>query len=285
HGRPGGVARVVGDDAAAVRGDRLALRAQGQAAAHQVAPPGEELHVHVRERFEARAELGLGPAHPPRHGAYPAVTAREQRDDPVRLTQLLGAQHDAVVAEQTYAAHCLLRSRHLTAAAGTGMRRRLTQPLRGGGLPHGLRFRVPLAAPAVRSQLDVGPLVAHHDSDPAGHRVHDVRADGRPHRTTAASRRAVRTGIRPGPTRGQGAPLARLPRAGPGDGNTIPAFASPPRNSFSTSSVSPTQHVEDLPPPCSPFFSAFTLLTPRVRSRPYTRKSFGRYKWGAAQRG
>ncbi|MFH8564124.1 hypothetical protein [Streptomyces sp. NPDC017988] len=30
------------------------------------------------------------------------MTAREQRDDPVRLTQLLGAQHDAVVAEQTH---------------------------------------------------------------------------------------------------------------------------------------------------------------------------------------
>ncbi|MZE71663.1 hypothetical protein GTW93_22280 [Streptomyces sp. SID5789] len=33
------------------------------------------------------------------------MTAREQGDDPVRLTQLLGAQHDAVVAEQTHAAH------------------------------------------------------------------------------------------------------------------------------------------------------------------------------------
>jgi hypothetical protein len=32
------------------------------------------------------------------------VTAGEQRDDPVRLTQLLGAQHDAVVAEQTHGA-------------------------------------------------------------------------------------------------------------------------------------------------------------------------------------
>lgn len=129
HGGAGGVAGVVGDDAAAVGGDGLALGAQREASSDEFAAAGEELDVDVGEGFEAGAELGLGAADAACHRAYAAVTAGEEGDDPVRLAQLLGAQHDAVVAEQTHGAHSRLRHRRpgpdgldCVRGAGSGVR-------------------------------------------------------------------------------------------------------------------------------------------------------------------
>src|SRR5690606_29099067 len=44
------------------------------------------------------AELGRGPPYPPGHRPDPAMAASQQRNDPVRLAQLLRTQHHRVVA-------------------------------------------------------------------------------------------------------------------------------------------------------------------------------------------
>src|SRR5690606_33804148 len=110
----------------------------------------------------------------------------------------------------------------LPAAAGIGVRRRRAQPLGRGGLPYDLLVGVPLPAAAEGSQLDIGPLMPHHDADPLGPGVHDVRADGRLHRSTAAMSLAVATEHRPNSTSGQGASRARLTGSNPSDGSEIP---------------------------------------------------------------
>src|SRR6478752_3558510 len=123
HRGAGGVAGVVGDDAAAVGGDRLALGAQRQAAADQLAAAREELHVHVGEGLQTGPELRLGAAHPARHGTHPPVAAGQDRDDPVGLAQLLRAQHDAVVPEQAHGSIVAHRAGRLSAVLGGGVTR------------------------------------------------------------------------------------------------------------------------------------------------------------------
>src|SRR5207248_2414742 len=58
--------------------------------------------VDMGEGFEPGAELGLGTPDTARHGTHAAVTAGEQRDDPVRFPELLGPQDDAVVPKETH---------------------------------------------------------------------------------------------------------------------------------------------------------------------------------------
>ncbi|MDH6191502.1 hypothetical protein M2168_004534 [Streptomyces sp. CZ24] len=142
HGGAGGVPVVVGDDAGAVRGDGLGLGAERQAAPDQLAAPREVLHVDVGEGLKAGAELRLGAPHPARDGADPPVAAGEEGDDPVRLTQLLGAQHDAVVAEQTHGPHCPARP-------GPG----------GPGSQEGVRAAVRRSVTSSRGRVRAAPMV------------------------------------------------------------------------------------------------------------------------------
>src|SRR5439155_6601249 len=58
---------------------------------------GIELAVDLTERLEPRAELGPSAPDTLRDGAHSAVSAGEQGDDAVGLTELLGAQHDTLV--------------------------------------------------------------------------------------------------------------------------------------------------------------------------------------------
>ncbi|CAM5654836.1 hypothetical protein SVIOM74S_08852 [Streptomyces violarus] len=246
HHGPRGVPRVVADDPAPVRGDGLALRAQRQPSPDQLAPLGEELHVDVGEGFEARTELRLRPAHAPGHRPYASVTAGEQRDDPVRLTQLLGAQHDAVVAEQTHGVILAGSWRQGTSPLLRALAYAVAARSRSAGVacrtaPGSASHSFP--AP-VRPQLHVGPLMPHDDADAAAAGVHDIRADRRLHRGTAASRRVVRTEHRANSTSGQGASRARLTGPSPNDGRVIPVLTSSARNSFTASSASSTQSAE-----------------------------------------
>ena len=54
------------------------------------------------ERLEPRAELRRRPAHPLGDRAHPPVLAGQQGDDAVGLTQLVGAQHDRLVAVERH---------------------------------------------------------------------------------------------------------------------------------------------------------------------------------------
>src|SRR3954453_10462620 len=94
HRSPGGVGRIVGRDAGAVGADRLGLAHDVEVAA------GVELQVDVAERLEPGAELALGAAHALGYRAHLAVPAGEDGDDPVGLTQLLGAEDDSLVPVQ-----------------------------------------------------------------------------------------------------------------------------------------------------------------------------------------
>src|SRR5690242_12774938 len=49
------------------------------------------------ERLQPGPEPGLGAAHPLADRSYFPVAPGEHRDDPVRLTQVLGAQHNPVI--------------------------------------------------------------------------------------------------------------------------------------------------------------------------------------------
>src|SRR5699024_1788486 len=64
---------------------------------HVQVPAGVELHVDHAERFQPGPELRAGAPHPLGHRAHLPVAAGQQRDDPVGLTQLVGAQHDRLV--------------------------------------------------------------------------------------------------------------------------------------------------------------------------------------------
>ena len=55
------------------------------------------------QRLEAGAELRGGLAHALGHGAHLAVALGQEDDDAVGLAQAVGAQDDALVAEE---AHC-----------------------------------------------------------------------------------------------------------------------------------------------------------------------------------
>ena len=59
--------------------------------------PLVEQQVHVAQRFEAPAEAALGAADPLGHRPHLAVAGREEDQDPVSLTELVGPQHDASV--------------------------------------------------------------------------------------------------------------------------------------------------------------------------------------------
>jgi hypothetical protein len=92
HDRPGGVRAVVGAHPGGVGAQGLRLRDDVEGAGLG------ELQVDVAERLEPGAEARGGPAYTLRHRPDPTVLPRQERDDAVGLSQLLGAQHDAFVA-------------------------------------------------------------------------------------------------------------------------------------------------------------------------------------------
>ena len=82
-----------------VVGQRLAEGVQGLDLDHHIqVAPGRELQVDVRERFEPRPELRRGTSNTLGYGAHLAMPPAEHRDDPVGFAQLVGAQHDRIVA-------------------------------------------------------------------------------------------------------------------------------------------------------------------------------------------
>ncbi len=97
HGAGRGVRAVVGHDLRAVRPEGLGLRDDVERAALV------ELGVDDHERLEAAAELRRRPPHALRDGTDLAVLAAEHGDDAVRLTELVGAEHDALVPVQRHA--------------------------------------------------------------------------------------------------------------------------------------------------------------------------------------
>ena len=68
----------------------------------EVAPPLPQQEVDVGQRLEAGAELRGGLAHALGHGAHLAVALGQEDDDAVGLAQAVGAQDDALVAEQAH---------------------------------------------------------------------------------------------------------------------------------------------------------------------------------------
>ena len=103
HRRTGRIAGVVVGDGVPEGRQRLRLGDDLQG------PAMGELHIDVHERLEARPELRLRPPHSLAHCTHPAGVAREEGDDPVGLTQLLGTQHDCLVAVQV--THCTIVSK------------------------------------------------------------------------------------------------------------------------------------------------------------------------------
>ena len=80
-------------------GQRLSEGVQGlDLGDHIETAAGRELQVNVGEGLQARAELGRCPPNSLGDSAHLAVSPAEHRDDPVGLAQLMGAQHDRVVA-------------------------------------------------------------------------------------------------------------------------------------------------------------------------------------------
>jgi len=79
------VAGVVGDQSLAegVQGDRLGDDVKG--------PSGGQLDVDVAEGFQPGTEFRRGAPYPLGHRADLATLAGEHGDDPVRLTQFVGA--------------------------------------------------------------------------------------------------------------------------------------------------------------------------------------------------
>ena len=76
----------------------------------------------LEDPVEPRAELGARAPDALADGADPPMAAGEQRDDPVGLPQLLGAQHDTLVAVEAHVGILARRTdgrRHRTA----GLRR------------------------------------------------------------------------------------------------------------------------------------------------------------------
>ena len=96
HHRPGGVALVVVAQRPGERAERLGL-------GHGVQVPALGQHqVHVGEGLEPGAEPRGRAAYPLGDRAHTSVLAGQQRDDPVGLGQLVGAQHDRLVSVERH---------------------------------------------------------------------------------------------------------------------------------------------------------------------------------------
>ena len=92
HRAGGGVPVVVRGDVGPVRAERLGLLHDVEGA------PDVELHVGDHERLQPRAEAGGRAPDALGDRAHLAVPLAEHRDDPVGLTQLVGAQHHDFVS-------------------------------------------------------------------------------------------------------------------------------------------------------------------------------------------
>ncbi len=68
----------------------------------ELAATGVELHVDVAGGFETGSELAARLADALGHSPHLAVVASQQNDDPIGFTQLVGAQHDRLVAVQRH---------------------------------------------------------------------------------------------------------------------------------------------------------------------------------------
>jgi hypothetical protein len=82
---------VVGGQRLAVGPDDLGL------GDHVERTPHVQHQVDMRERLEPGPEPGFGPADALGHGPDPPAGTAEDGNDPVRLAQLLGPQHDPVI--------------------------------------------------------------------------------------------------------------------------------------------------------------------------------------------
>lgn len=100
HSAPGGVTPVVGDDVASEGIDRVHLSDDIEVASRV------EQDVDVRKRLQSRAELGLGASYSFGNSPYDPIFLRQQRDDPVGLTQLVLAQDDCVVTVWPHTLQC-----------------------------------------------------------------------------------------------------------------------------------------------------------------------------------
>ena len=59
--------------------------------------PGDELQIRHHKRLQPGAEAAAGAADALGDGTDLAVVLGQERDDPVRLAQLVGAQHHGVI--------------------------------------------------------------------------------------------------------------------------------------------------------------------------------------------
>jgi hypothetical protein len=91
HGHARRVPGVVAGQRLAVGPDHLRL------SDHVERTPRVQHQVDVRERLEPGPEPGLGPADALGHGPDPPAAAAKDRNDPIRLAQLLRPQHDPVI--------------------------------------------------------------------------------------------------------------------------------------------------------------------------------------------
>ena len=96
HRHASGVARVV-------RSERLPVGPQRVRLGDDVQRPALiQQQVDVGERLQPGPEPRLGAAHALTDGADPPGPPGEHGDDPVRLTQVLSAQHDPVIPVQSH---------------------------------------------------------------------------------------------------------------------------------------------------------------------------------------
>ena len=148
------------------------------------------------ERLEPRAEPRGGPAHALGDRAHPPVLAGQQRDDAVGLAQLVGAQHDRLVAVERHLRHSAPASRQ--AAVRTGVSARVPA---SGAAP------APRGLPAAEREADRRPV------EPVGRDPPLQDAVGPHERRVAASPRPASRRRRPG---GSGRPGGPRPAPAPG---------------------------------------------------------------------
>ena len=83
-----------------------------------------ELDIDVAERLQSGTDTARRLAHPARDSANPAVRAGEESDDAIGLAQLLGAQHDGLVAVEGHATFSLPAGQRTASAHGEVLGRR-----------------------------------------------------------------------------------------------------------------------------------------------------------------
>lgn len=101
HDLPSRPPGIVIDYSSPVGVQRLGLRDDVECA------PLMKLHIDMTEGLESCPEAALGPTYALGHGTDPPMLTRQNGDDPIGLTQTLGAQHDTLVPVQAHGRHSL----------------------------------------------------------------------------------------------------------------------------------------------------------------------------------